>query len=138
MHRVFDRATGYEKHISRRAVGKSVIGNDFLAKDCMDWFLFFRHRENLETSFAKCLPRSRVIDNFRAIEQQNGHGCSMLASASALLNQRHPAIRAGGRLIECPIVRGASAFGANISLHILCKASCYRRGTESCAQYGDD
>src|SRR5437764_15001077 len=104
----------------------------------MNWFLFFRHRENLETSFAKCLPRPRVIDDFRAIEQQNGHGCSMLALVSALFDQRHPAIGAGARLVECPIVRGASAIGANIGLRSLCKAYCYSRGTESCAQYGDD
>src|SRR5437588_7712730 len=105
-------AAGDKEDVSRRIIGKGIVGHDLLTEGGMNRLAFFRDAIDFEACFAKDFPWPGVIDNFRAIEQEHSYADPLLLVID-FLDQRHPAAGARARFVEDKLVTFLPAFGAD-------------------------
>src|SRR5207248_11529573 len=91
---------------------------------------FFRHSENFKTDLTENLPRSRVINHLRVIEQQDRDRWPLLLIAD-LLDQGHSALGTVTRLVESAVVSRASAIRTDIDFFRIIRRSLGRNRDDS-------
>src|SRR6266481_9208530 len=114
VHWAANAAAWHQEHVRLRTIFEGEIRDDLLAKHHGLGFEILSDRMHQEASCSECFPWAGEVDNFRAVEEQNGNG-GRTASTPVHWNQLHAALGTITWLIKSEFVARLAAWRADIN-----------------------